>query len=345
MTRRAPPGGIRALGRGLRRKAFDAVLHGLAGMAGGLPTLRRRSGAYTLTADVVFARHGGESLALDVLRPRGPGPHPAILYIHGGGFAVCSRQTHRPIAALYAARGYLVFNIDYRLAPRHPFPAALQDAGAAWRWLAANLVRFGGDPGRVMVAGESAGANLALGLVLCLCTRRPEPWAAELHASALRPAAALLYCGFLQASRPERYRREGVSVLAAAIARDAAVDYLGEGASDPRPDQALADPLCIVEAMAGDPGLPPVFVAAGEADPVAPDSWRLAAALSRLGVPHALHRYAGETHAFHVMPWRDAAPRCWADTFAFLDGVQARSAGSAGAGLSRAASPGLPHDR
>lgn len=311
-------------------------------MAGGLPVLRRRGGEFTLEADVVYARPGGEALALDVFRPRGPGPHPVILYIHGGGFAVCSRQTHRPVAALYAARGYLVFNIDYRLAPRHRFPAALEDAGAAWRWLGENLVRFGGDPARVTVAGESAGANLALGLLLCLCSPRPEPWAADLHASALRPAAALLYCGFLQTSRPERYRREGVSALAAAIARDAAIDYLGEGAARPRPDQALADPLCVVEAMAADPGLPPVFVAAGDEDPVAPDSWRLADALSRLGVPHVAHRYPGETHAFHVMPWRDAAPRCWADTFAFLEALRPRPEGPPGEGGIAAVAPAHP---
>lgn len=169
------------------------------------------------------------------------------------------------------------------------------------------------------LAGESAGANLALSVLLACCTPRPEPWAAALFHHAVRPVAALLYCGFLQTSRPERYRRAGVSALAARVAADAAASYLGEAAPHPGRAHELADPLCVVEAMAAPSTLPPMFVTAGLGDPVAPDSRRLEQALLRLHSPCSAHYYAGEPHAFHVMFWRSNALRCWRDSFAFLD--------------------------
>ncbi len=241
-----------------------------------------------------------------------------LIYFHGGGFAIGSKRTHRALAAAYAAQGYLVFNVDYRLAPEHPFPAALQDACAAWLWAADHAQAYGGDVARMGLCGESAGANLALAVTLACCTPRPEPFAAPLFERGLRPALALLYCGFLQASHPERYRRTDVSTFAAGIARDAALSYLGKFASQPQAAQALADPLCVLEAMTLAPGLPPLFIAAGLADPVLADSQRLERTLQRLDSPFTAHYYPGETHAFHVMFWREQAMRCWRDSFAFL---------------------------
>jgi hypothetical protein len=66
-------------------------------------------------------------LRADVAVPKGPGPHPVLLYIHGGGWMAGSAHTHKKVAAEIAARGYLTFNLDYRLAPEHPFPAGLDD--------------------------------------------------------------------------------------------------------------------------------------------------------------------------------------------------------------------------
>ncbi len=301
-----------------RRIVLDAGLHALAGLADRMPGMKRRLAAVRLTEDVVYARHGGQVQRLDVLRPAGPGPHPVLVYLHGGAFAIGSKRTHRALAAAYAAQGWLVFNVDYRLAPQHPFPAAVEDACAAWSWAVAHAAEHGGDGLRMALAGESAGANLALAVVLACCTPRPEPFAAPLFASGVRPRAALLYCGFLQASAPARYRRPGVSALAARVATDAARSYLGAAAEHPGPEHALADPLCIVEAMAASPGLPPLFIAAGLKDPVAADSQRLEQALLRLQSPFSAHYYAGEGHAFHVMFWRAQALRCWRDSFAFL---------------------------
>lgn len=302
----------------VRRVALDAGMHALAGLVDILPRTKRRMAAIRLVEDLEFARHGRDVLRLDVLQPEGPGPHPVLIYLHGGAFAIGSKRTHRALATAYATQGYLVCNVDYRLTPRHPFPAALEDACAAWSWAADRVGDFGGDRQRMSLAGESAGANLALSVVLACCTARPEPFARPLFERGLRPAAALLYCGFLQASMPARYRRAGVSALAARVAADAARSYLGASADRPGPEHALADPLCVVEAMPAPPCLPPLFIAAGLNDSVAADSQRLERALQRLASPCSAHYYAGEPHAFHVMFWRQQAARCWRDSFEFL---------------------------
>src|SRR4051812_14754577 len=83
-----------------------------------------------------------------------------LLYLHGGGFVGCSPQTHRVLTGGFARRGFRVFAPDYRLAPAHPFPAAVEDAVAAWRGFAERV------GAQAAVAGDSAGGNLALSLML-----------------------------------------------------------------------------------------------------------------------------------------------------------------------------------
>ena len=308
-----------AAGQSARRLVLDAGMHAVAGVVDLLPDMQRRMAAVRLIEDLAYAHHGGEVLRLDVLRPATPGPHPVIVYMHGGAFAIGSKRTHRALAAAYASRGYLVCNVDYRLAPQHPFPAALEDACAAWAWAAEHVAEYGGDRQRMALAGESAGANLALSVLLACCTPRPEPYAAPLFQRTVRPVAALLYCGFLQTSQPERYRRAGASALAARVAANAAASYLGAAAAHPGREHELADPLCVVEAMSTPSKLPPLFIAAGLNDPVAADSQRLERALLRLQSDCSAHYYAGEPHAFHVMFWRRNAVRCWRDSFEYLD--------------------------
>jgi acetyl esterase/lipase len=109
-----------------------------------------------------YAKPGGESLQLDLARPKTPsGKTPAILCIHGGGFRAGKREGWDARCKLLAERGYVAATITYRLAPKSQFPAAVEDCKAAVRWLRANAEKYGIDPERIGVIGDSAGGHLA----------------------------------------------------------------------------------------------------------------------------------------------------------------------------------------
>lgn len=278
--------------------------------------------------EVPYARGGREHL-LDIYRPAaGDGPWPALLYVHGGGFRFLSKDTHWVMGLAFARRGFAVFNINYRLAPRHPYPAALQDAVAALSWVAAEAARWGADPGRLILAGESAGANLVAALAVACCYPRPEPWARALLDLQAVPCAVLPFCGLFQVSDVERFaRRRRLPAWLVEHLVEIEEMYLG-GLS---PAQAeLADPLLVLER--GEPParpLPPFFLAVGTRDPLLDDTRRLKAALDRLGVPCVASYYPGEAHAFHAFAWRPLARQCWRDTYAFLETAGRGSQGAA----------------
>lgn len=101
-------------------------------------------------------------LLLRVYTPAGSGPFPVVVYFHGGGFVIADLDTYDAAPrGLANMAGAVVVSVAYRKAPEHPFPAAVQDAFAAYRWVVANAAAIGGDPRRIAVAGESAGGNLA----------------------------------------------------------------------------------------------------------------------------------------------------------------------------------------
>ncbi len=116
----------------------------------------------TFEAGLEFAQAGGQSLQLNLARPRNPaGKSPAILCIHGGGFRAGKREGWDARCKLLAERGYAAATVTYRLAPKYPFPAAVEDVKAAVRWLRANAAKYSIDPDRIGVVGDSAGGHLA----------------------------------------------------------------------------------------------------------------------------------------------------------------------------------------
>lgn len=110
--------------------------------------------------DVLIEAHPGQDLTVDIHRPSGEGPFPILVYLHGGGWILGSPKTHRRIGYRFAERGYLVFNVHYRLAPEAPFPAAFDDCVTALAWVIEHAESYGGDLSRLSMGGDSAGGNL-----------------------------------------------------------------------------------------------------------------------------------------------------------------------------------------
>jgi acetyl esterase/lipase len=109
---------------------------------------------------VVLREREGEQLTAEIYSPEGGGPFPAFLYIHGGFFCVWSAAHLRKVAMRIAEQGFVVVNLDYGLAPEHPFPWALEDAVYAARWITKNIQQYNGDPSVIGIGGDSCGANL-----------------------------------------------------------------------------------------------------------------------------------------------------------------------------------------
>ena len=111
--------------------------------------------------NVEFSNPNDQHLELNMARPTGNGPFPAVICIHGGGFRAGTREGYDKLCLTLAQNGYVAVTITYRLAPKFPFPAAVYDCKAAVRWLRANAARYHIDPARIGVTGGSAGGHLA----------------------------------------------------------------------------------------------------------------------------------------------------------------------------------------
>lgn len=274
-------------------------------------------------------RAGGDSAhLLDIYRPLGmSGPLPVVLYIHGGGFRILSKESHWLMALIFARSGYLVFNINYRLAPRCPYPAAHVDAADAYQFVVENAARYGGDIGRLVLAGESAGANLVTSLTLATCYRLAEPCASNLFDLGVVPAAVAPACGILEVSNCVRYEgRRGVGRFLVDRIMEVEEAYLRHS-SYGQDDHDFANPLRILE-RGETPlrALPPFFVPCGSWDPLLDDSRRLSRVLSQMGVRCEAKVYPRGIHAFHALIWQGIARQCWRDQLQFLREVLTPSA-------------------
>ncbi len=311
--------GLRSRGRKL---IVGGSARGLAAAARLHPHANPSRHGVELISDVAYADSGSRDHLLDVYRPvNHSGPRPVVIYFHGGGFTQLSKDTHWVMGLAFARAGYLVFNVSYRLAPRHPYPAALEDVAAAYRWVLDNAGTYGGEFGRIIVAGESAGANLAMAVTVAACFRRPEPFAKLIFESDVVPRATIPMCGILQVSNPERlWQRRKLPRAVISVIGDVTDSYLGSAAADPIGGIELADPLLVLESDAvAERALPPMFASVGTRDPLLDDTRRLVAALEARGVRCNVAYEPGEAHAFQAFVWRAASRRNWRRTYAFLE--------------------------
>ena len=204
-----------------------------------------------------------------------------IVYFHGGGYVVSSPQTHRDIAShLAKATGARVLNVGYRLAPEHLFPAALEDAEAVYR----SLLEDGCDPGRIVLAGDSAGGGLAAALLVKL---RDAGVALPAGAALLCPWADLGCTGESYVARadhsPVGNREMGIMMGKL---------YLGE---DGDPGHPYASPV-----HASLKGLPPLFVQACENEVFLDDARTIARNAEQAGVRTELHIWPGLFHTWQI---------------------------------------------
>jgi acetyl esterase len=303
-----------------RKKAggtfIRAFFEGLARAGKYWPDLRKVMDGLDIIHNVSYGPDKPWHL-LDVYRRRDRETGPALLYIHGGAFRILSKDTHWMMASMFAQAGFTVFNINYRLAPAYPYPAALEDAALAYHWLSQNAAEFKASTERLVVAGESAGANLSLALTLSACFERPELFAKRVFDTGLVPKAVIPMCGILQVSDAERFVRKKPHM------RRLVADRLAEterGYLAGQQGALLADPLTVLE-TSGIPvrPLPPMYAAVGTRDPLLDDTRRLGAALARRGVHHQIAYFPNEIHAFHAFTFRKTSQECWRQQLAFLD--------------------------
>jgi acetyl esterase len=317
-----------SLGERLRRGAGAAVANGFFSGLSRLGTLhplaRPERHGVIVEREIAYHTSALPEHRLDVYRPaHADGPRPVVLYVHGGGFRILSKDTHWLMGLAFAKRGYVVFNISYRLAPEHRFPAALEDTCEALAWVKENAVRWGGDPERIVFAGESAGANLVTSLALACCYEREEPFARRVFELGVRPRAVIPACGIFQVTDVQRFARRRPGKIRRFVMdrlEEVSHGYLGRTPAHEGRALDLADPVCMLE-RGEQPvrPLPPFFLPVGTRDPLLDDTRRLARALERLGVEAETRFYPGEIHAFHALVFRQSARACWGHTFDFLE--------------------------
>ena len=221
-------------------------------------------------------------------------------------------------ALRFARRGYVVFNVNYRLAREARFPAAIEDVCAAHRWIVENAHRFGGDVGRLVYAGESAGANLVTSLAIATSYERPEAFARSVWDTGVQPQAVAASCGLYQVTDPVRYvrHRSGRPLIYRKLI-EASTAYLGP---EDGPILDLADPLLVFErgTLPSRP-LPAFFVSAGTRDWILRDTQRLERAFRRLELPGEFRYYPGQPHGFHGSRLFRETRKLWRQKFDFLE--------------------------
>ena len=224
-------------------------------------------------------------LGARVYRPEVEGPVPTVMLFHGGGWVIGDLDTHDNTArSICRDCSAVVVSVDYRLAPESPFPAAVDDAVAATRWVAERLTDFGGDD-RLAVAGDSAGGNLAA----VVSQQLRDTGGPELVAQFLVYPATDVTGDY--ASRTENAEGYFLDLPTMAWFME---HYAADAAAheDPRISPLRHPDLA---------GLPPAVIVTAEYDPLRDEGEAYAAALSEAGVPVEVRRFDGMIHGFFDM--------------------------------------------
>lgn len=243
--------------------------------------------------DLAIPARDGAMLRVRLYQPYEPSwaePAPALLYFHGGGFTVGSVDTHDALCRMFAHEAAcMVLSVDYRLAPEHKFPTAVDDACAALTWLYAQAASLGVAPERIALGGDSAGGTLA---AVCAVLARDAGWRPVLQ--------MLIYPGTSAHQKSASHARlaDGFLLSSATIQW-----FFGQYVRDPddREDWRFAPLDGARNAPESFAGLAPAWIAAAEYDPLYDEDVAYAHKLQAAGNQVTLRCYAGMIHEFFKM--------------------------------------------
>lgn len=234
--------------------------------SGDAPRIRRRIG------NLKYGPHRRQ--AIDAYLPLGDPPYPILVFVHGGGWISGNKEIYARICRTFAARGYLVFCVTYRLAPQAEYPACMQDVATAIRWVYDRARHFGGRRSSIFLAGDSAGAHLACWYAVAL--GKPE-LLKEIGVRNTVPRESIrglvLFYGV--------YDVERAATAQFPLVRSLARCLLGD---DPEVAAQRARAVSPIRHL--DHRAPPMFLCAGEQDPLHRQSVVMAEALRAHAVPH-----------------------------------------------------------
>ena len=234
----------------------------------------------------------GDGTPARIYRPQSPGPHPTVVYFHGGGFVIGDLDTHEGVCRLLCRDvEAVVLSVDYRLAPEHLFPAAADDAYAATLWAIEHVAELGGDRDRVAVGGDSAGGNLA------------AVTAQQATAAGHRLAAQLLIYPVVDMLGDYDSRTENAEgyFLTLADMHWFGEQYTGLKAGDPAAVELDQDPRLSPLRAPSLGGLPPAVVATAEFDPLRDEGDVYAEKLAAAGVRVEHRQFPSLIHGFYGM--------------------------------------------
>jgi acetyl esterase len=247
-------------------------------------TMEGTPAAVAQVEEITIAGPGGQ-LPLRIYTPAGTGPFPLLIYLHGGGWVFGTLDQSDNVCRYFTSKvGCIVISVDYRLAPKHKFPAAVEDAYCATQWAAENAKRLKGDPARIAIGGVSAGGNLAAVVCLMAKDRRGPPLVFQLLAYPPTNIATLETASYRDFARGYGLGKSHVKWYR--------TQYLGkeEDGKSPYASPLLADDLS---------NLPPALVLTGEFDVLRDDGEAYAKRLKQEGVPARYIRYADMGHIAH----------------------------------------------
>lgn len=246
------------------------------------------------------------AIPIRILRPSGARGLPVMVYLHGGGWTIFSTRTHDRVMREYAARaGIAVIGVEYSLAPEHRFPRPVEETVAVVDWIRRQGPSLDLDPTRIVLAGDSAGAHIALGTCLTLRERGiPQIQGMVLNYGAIDDD--------FERGSYRRYGQGGFTLEAAEVAGFWR-QYLGDlPVTDPRARPLRADLT----------GLPPACLTITELDPLTDENVALASALASAGVDTTATIYPATMHSFlEAVSIAAVSDRAYRDTAAWLSRI------------------------